>query len=59
LDFADGPQPLPVNTPDFAGGSLGITDPRTSPNHTYFNTSLFTSSAIGQEGSRRSVPIRW
>jgi hypothetical protein len=48
-----GPQPLPVDTPNFAGGSLGITNPRTSPNHTYsyFNTSLFTSSAIGQEGN--------
>jgi hypothetical protein len=46
-----GPQPLPVDTPDFAGGSVGITDPRTSPNHAYFNTSLFTSSAIGQEGN--------
>jgi hypothetical protein len=46
-----GPQPLPVDTPDFAGGSLGIIDPRTSPNHFYFNTSVFTSSAIGQEGN--------
>jgi hypothetical protein len=46
-----GPQPLPVDTPNFAGGSLGITDPRTSPGHTYFNTSLFSPSAIGQEGT--------
>ena len=46
-----GPQPLPVDTPDFAGGSLGIQDPRSSPSHTYFNTSLFTPSAVGQEGN--------
>ncbi len=46
-----GPQPLPVDTPDFAGGSVGITNPRTSPNHTYFNTSLFSSSPIGLEGN--------
>jgi hypothetical protein len=46
-----GPQPLPVDTPNFAGGSLGITDPRTSPGHTYFNTSLFSPSTIGQEGT--------
>jgi hypothetical protein len=46
-----GPIPLPVDTPNFAGGSLGITDPRKSPNHTYFNTVLFSASAIGQEGT--------
>ncbi len=46
-----GPIPLPVDTPNFAGGSLGITDPRNSPNHTYFNTALFSASAIGQEGT--------
>jgi Carboxypeptidase regulatory-like domain len=46
-----GPQPLPVDTPNFSGGSLGITDPRTSPGHVYFNTSLFSPSAIGQEGT--------
>ena len=46
-----GPQPLPVDTPNFAGGPLGITNPRTSANHAYFNTSLFTESAIGVEGN--------
>jgi carboxypeptidase family protein len=46
-----GPIPLPVDTPNFAGGSLGIRDPRSSPNHTYFNTALFSASAIGQEGT--------
>src|SRR5262249_50076180 len=46
-----GPIPLPVDTPNFAGGSLGITNPRTSPNHTYFNIALFTASALGQEGN--------
>jgi hypothetical protein len=46
-----GPQPLPVDTPNFAGGSLGIMNPRTSPGHAYFNTSLFSPSAIGQEGT--------
>ncbi|HKM79346.1 MAG TPA: TonB-dependent receptor [Candidatus Acidoferrum sp.] len=46
-----GPQPLPVDTPDFSGGSLGITNPRKSASLAYFNTSLFTLSAIGQEGT--------
>ena len=46
-----GPIPLPVDTPNFAGGSLGIVDPRNSANHTYFNTALFSASAIGQEGT--------
>ena len=45
-----GPQPLPVDTPNFAGGSVGITDPRKSATHTYFNTTLFSPSAIGHEG---------
>jgi hypothetical protein len=46
-----GPIPLPVDTPDFAGGSLGIRDPRHSANHTYFNTALFSASPIGREGT--------
>jgi hypothetical protein len=46
-----GPQPLPVDTPDFTGGSLGFMNPRNSPNHAYFNTALFTPSAIGLEGN--------
>lgn len=46
-----GPQPLPVDTPDFVGGSVGITNPRNSPNHAYFNTALFSESALGLEGN--------
>lgn len=52
LGTADtGPQPLPVDTPNFAGGPLGIMNPRNSPNHEYFNVSLFSSSALGMEGN--------
>jgi Carboxypeptidase regulatory-like domain len=46
-----GPQPLPVDTPNYSGGPLGITNPRSSPNHEYFNTTMFSTSAIGMEGT--------
>jgi len=46
-----GPQPLAVDTPNFAGGSLGITNPRTTPGHAFFNFNLFSPSAIGLEGN--------
>jgi hypothetical protein len=46
-----GPQTLTVDTPNFAVGPLGIMDPRKSADHAYFNTSLFSASAVGQEGT--------
>lgn len=48
-----GPQPLAVDTPNFSGGSLGIMNPRNSPGHAYFNTLLFSPSAIGEEGNSK------
>jgi hypothetical protein len=46
-----GPQPLPLDTPNFAGGSLGIADPRSSASHAYFNAALFSSTLPGQNGN--------
>src|SRR5271157_380736 len=47
-----GPQPLPVDTPNYSGGSLGITNPRKSPNLAYFNTAVFSKDTVlGTEGT--------
>jgi hypothetical protein len=43
-----GPIQLPVDTPDFAGGSLDFTNPRSGK--PYFNTSLFSLEPLGQLG---------
>lgn len=42
---------LPVDTPNFAPGSLNITDPRSG--QPYFNTSLFFPEALGTLGTSR------
>ena len=46
-----GPIVLPVDTPDYNGQSLGITNPRNNPNHFFFNISDFSQSAIGLQGT--------
>jgi len=46
-----GPIVLPVDTPNFSGGSVGKTDPRNNPLHYYFNIEKFSQSAIGVEGN--------
>ncbi len=46
-----GPIVLPVDTPNYNGQSLGITDPRNNPNHYFFNISDFSQSAIGMQGT--------
>ncbi|HZT69053.1 MAG TPA: carboxypeptidase regulatory-like domain-containing protein [Terriglobia bacterium] len=44
-----GPIQLPIDTPNFAGGSLHFTDPRSG--QPYFNTSLFSLEPLGQLGN--------
>jgi hypothetical protein len=46
-----GPIVLPVDTPDFSGGSVGKTDPRNNPLHYFFDITKFSQSAIGVEGN--------
>jgi hypothetical protein len=46
-----GPIVLPVDTPNFSGGSVGKTDPRNNPLHYFFDISKFSQSAIGVEGN--------
>lgn len=46
-----GPIVLPVDTPNYNGASLGITDPRNNPNHYFFNIADFSQSALGVEGN--------
>jgi Carboxypeptidase regulatory-like domain len=46
-----GPIVLPVDTPNFSGGSVGKTDPRNNPLHYFFNIDNFSQSAIGVEGN--------
>jgi hypothetical protein len=46
-----GPIVLPVDTPNFSGGSVGKTDPRNNPQHYFFNIGNFSQSAIGVEGN--------
>jgi hypothetical protein len=46
-----GPIVLPVDTPNFNGGSVGKTDPRNNPLHYFFNIDQFSQSAIGVEGN--------
>jgi hypothetical protein len=46
-----GPIPLPVDTPNFSGGSLGIADPRSTAGHSYFDITKFTQSALGSQGT--------
>jgi len=43
-----GPIQLPLDTPNYTPGSLHVTNPRSR--QPYFNTSLFTTEAIGQLG---------
>ena len=44
-----GPIPLGIDVPDYSGGSVHISDPRTST--TYFNTSGFSPEPLGQLGN--------
>ena len=46
-----GPIVLPVDTPNFSGGSVGKTDPRNNAHHYFFNIENFSQSAIGVEGN--------
>lgn len=46
-----GPIVLPVDTPNYNGQSLGITNPRNNPNHYFFNIADFSQSAIGLQGT--------
>jgi Carboxypeptidase regulatory-like domain len=46
-----GPIVLPVDTPNFSGGSVGKTDPRNNPLHYFFDITKFSQSAIGVEGN--------
>lgn len=46
-----GPITLPVDTPNFNGGSVGIVDPRKSAGHFYFNPAAFSQAALGSEGT--------
>lgn len=48
-----GPITLPVDTPNFNGGSVGITDPRKSAGNFYFNPAAFSQAALGTEGTAR------
>jgi hypothetical protein len=43
---------LPVDTPNYTPGSLGISDPR-SGQKPYFNTSLFSTETLGSLGNSR------
>ena len=45
-----GPIPLPVDTPNFSGGSVGVKDPR-GPGHFYFDITKFSQGALGSEGT--------
>jgi hypothetical protein len=44
-----GPIQLPTDTPNFAGGSLAFSNPRSGK--PYFNTSLFSLESLGQLGN--------
>jgi hypothetical protein len=46
-----GPITLPVDTMNFNGGSVGITDPRKSAGRFYFNPAAFSQAALGSEGT--------
>lgn len=46
-----GPIQLPIDTPNYTGGALNFTNPRSG--QPYFNTSLFTPEPIGQLGDAR------
>jgi hypothetical protein len=46
-----GPIVLPVDTPNFSGGSVGKTDPRNNPNHYFFNIEKFSQSGLGVQGN--------
>jgi hypothetical protein len=46
-----GPIVLPVDTPNYNGAPLGITNPRNNPNHYFFNIGNFSQSALGVEGN--------
>ena len=48
-----GPIPLGIDVPDFAGGSVAISDPRSSATHAYFGGSSFSSEPVGQLGNAR------
>lgn len=47
--FCTGPTCSVVDTPNFTPGPLNFSDPRSG--NSYFNTSLFTSEALGQLGN--------
>ena len=46
-----GPITLPVDTMNFNGGSVGITDPRKSAGRFYFNPAAFSQAVLGSEGT--------
>jgi len=46
-----GPIVLPVDTPNYNGQSLGVTDPRKNQYHFFFNILDFSQSAIGSQGT--------
>jgi hypothetical protein len=48
-----GPITLPVDTPNFNGGSVGIVDPRKSTGRFYFNPAAFSQATLGSEGTAR------
>lgn len=48
-----GPLPLGIDTPNYAGGPVQITNPRSSTTNSYFNTSGFSQETIGQLGTAR------
>ena len=48
-----GPLPLGVDTPNFAGGSVHLLDPRKSANNQYFDTAKFSPEPLGQLGTSR------
>jgi hypothetical protein len=48
-----GPLPLGVDTPNFAGGSVHILDPRKSATNQYFDTGKFSMETLGQLGTSR------
>jgi hypothetical protein len=48
-----GPLPLGIDTPSFAGGSVGILNPRKSVTNQYFDTTKFSLEPLGSLGNAR------
>jgi hypothetical protein len=46
-----GPITLAVDTMNFNGGSVGITNPRNNISHYYFNPTAFSQAGLGKEGT--------